>query len=362
MKSENKVGYEDRDKLLTEWKELFCQEGDFYIYGAAGTAKAIFNLAKATGVSDKIAGFVVTSEVGNEKKVEGRLVTEISRLTDKEAIILVPHAVVFKEEIHAHLKKLEFHRIYFIRRYLLLAGSDPVVINDACMEKARQEIDELEKRKDDRQKCEEELLERELVQLRDEGRPDFGDCQFYQSFERIGIKGKRPTLYRIQKYGIREIVKKEFDILDIGCNSGFLDMEIASSVNSVTGIEMDGTLVTIANRVKDYIKASNCKFINTDFDQWYLNNDKTFDVVFSFAIHHWLNLSPLKYVERLGNLIRPGGYLFLESHDYATSEKEYEDICSILLGKEYAMKNQGDIIDDGFTKRKWAIFQKGTVA
>ena len=90
-----------RMELLEEWMKLFAEEKDYYIYGAANTAKQILALAKSTGVADKVKGFVVTNGEENPGVVEELPVTDIHLLQDTQAVILVPHAGLLKEEINS---------------------------------------------------------------------------------------------------------------------------------------------------------------------------------------------------------------------------------------------------------------------
>ena len=54
---------------------------------------------------------------------------------------------------------------------------------------------------------------------------DFGRGEFYQSLEELGVIGQRPTKLRIEKYQLDEIVSEK-NVLDIGCNCGFMDISI----------------------------------------------------------------------------------------------------------------------------------------
>lgn len=349
----------DEEVLLREWKGIFENRGDFYIYGAANTARQILKVAEETGVGNKIKGFVVTNGEDNPKCVGELLVVDIHKLQDKQAIILVPHAGVFKQEIYSLLESLGFYNIYSVHKFTyFIAKGTPHMILDSYMEKAKMREREYDTIKSFEDKKSDAILREHIMQIRNAGQPDFGQGQFYQSFERIGLSGTRPSLYRIEKYGIEGFLDKKQDILDIGCNAGFLDMTIAPLVCTVTGVEYDKSLVDIANCVKEHIKAYNCTFINSDFRDWYKENLTTYNVIFSFAIHHWLNLEPEDYAKKVDNLLREEGYLCFESHDMCGGDEEYEECLSVWLSMGYAIKKQGDIMDDGVTQRKYTILWK----
>lgn len=73
------------------------------------------------------------------------------------------------------------------------------------------------------------------------------DEYFYQSDPELSIGGLRSTLDRVRLYGLDKAMFPEMNVLDIGCNVGFLDLEISKYVNSVTGVDIDESFVSVAN-------------------------------------------------------------------------------------------------------------------
>ena len=350
----------DKETLYREWRALLDKKGDYYIYGAANTAKRALEAAADAGMSCKIKGFVVSNGGDNPKYVAELPVIDVHELEDKSAHILVPHAGVYKRQINSLLETLGFHNVYSICKFtaFIIKGA-PQRIADADMDRAKEQemVYNATKSPADREK--DAAFRKYINEIREAGRPDFGQVQFYQSFEQIGLTGTRPTLYRIEKYRMKKFLRKEQDILDIGCNTGFLDMEIASMVKTVTGVEYDQSLVEVANCVKEYVAAENCTFLNRDFHDWYQKNDRTYNVIFSFAIHHWLNLEPEEYAQRIDKLLSAGGYVCFESHDLCEKQdEEYEDCLSVWRSIGYHIENQGDIMDDGITERHYVILRK----
>ena len=349
----------DREKLLEEWKALFVKEKNYYIYGAANIAKQMLMLAKDTEVADKIKGFAVTSEENNPNALEGIPVIDIHKIQDKDAVILVPHVGVFKEEIFSLLKSLDFSNVFPIRKfYYLVAKEAPCEIVDIHMKRAKEQERRINAAKTCEEKEKDELLREQIREIRQNKQPDFGQLQFYQSFERIGVVGTRPSLYRIGKYELEDFLNNSQSVLDIGCNTGFLDMTISPFVKTVTGIEYDKALVDIANHVKEYLCTDNCTFINKDFHVWYQENQERYDVIFSFAIHHWLNIEPEEYAKEINMTLKKKGYLCFESHDLSVPDKEFDKCLETWINMGYSIKKQGEIKDDGITLRKYVILCK----
>lgn len=348
-----------KNELLQEWNGLLNQYEDVYVYGAANTAKAIMRILNDTGQMNKFRGCLVTNKADNPQKLEGVPVTEIMEFKDKEALILVPHLGTFKIEILKLLNEMGFSNVFEVRKFLeLLKNETPATIDDAYMQRAKKEISCMQKNKLPEELLKEQELLKEICQIRDAGRPDFGGVQFYQSFEYIGIAGQRPSLYRIYKYGLDKIMNIEKTVLDIGCNSGFLDMSIAPLVNQVTGIEYDKALFQIAERVKRFLNRNNCQFINMDFKEWNAGNENKYDIILSLAIHHWLGLTADEYVGVLNNLLNADGYLCLESHDLEMQDIMFEQCLALLRELGYVTVEQGYIQDDGLTKREYLLLQK----
>lgn len=353
--------YQEADvTAMKEWEKIFSENDEVYIYGAAKTAKTFLKLARDTNVINKIGGLVVTDVAENPKEVEGVKVKDIHLLENKNAMILVPHAGIYKREISELLKKLGFNNVCFVQNifyYIMRLSGKKQNIDDECMDIVKERIYQIEKNKTNEDKCKEKQLKKDIEKIRSEGKPDFGQNIFYQSFEKIGLEGTRPSLYRIIKYGLEEFLEKDQEVLDIGCNTGFLDMMLAEQVGNITGIEYDKSLCKIADYVKNYLRLQNCTFINQEFDKWYVENDKKYDVIFSFAVHHWLNLSAEEYVERVDLLLKAGGYVCFESH-IADADIEYEKCLECWDRKGYEVRKQGEIKDDGILPRRFCVLHK----
>lgn len=352
------------EKMLEDWKNLFDKNIEFYIYGAAESAKKCLELSQKTGVLHKIKGFVVSNGKENPSYVENIPVTDIHDIQNKEIHILVTHLGFAKKEICKLLEELGFKNVYLIAKYMeALQLKYAKKIDDECKTVAdKRETEMLERRTSEERKKDEEFC-KYIGEIRKQEELDFGSNLFYQSFEKIGLVGRRPTLYRLEKYGIEKFLNENMDVLDIGCNVGFVDLTVAPLVKSVLGIEYDAPLVKIANDVKEYMQAWNCEFIQSDFEEWYKGNKRKFDVVFSFAVHHWLNLAPEKYMKMLDDIIKEHGYLCLESlggADFDT-DKEYKCCLKYLLDMGYVVQTEGKIVDDGIMLRRYAVLKTGSV-
>lgn len=351
---------EEIKNLLKETGILEASEEKYYIYGAANNAKWLLQMFETIGIVDKIKGFLVTDITENPKILEGLSVFDVHEFKDKKVNVLVPHAGVYKREIFSLLDELEYEKVYSILNLIhFMKEEKSAEISDSYMQKAEMWIGELKKSRTEDEKNRIRQLKEKIVEIQKAGNPDFGGFKFYQGFEEIEVQGIRPTRYRILRYGLNDILKENYKVLDIGCNSGFLDMAVSDQVYSITGVEYDSTLVSIAECVRKYLKIDNCVFVNADFNEWYKAQKEKYDVIFSFAIHHWLNLKPEEYVERLDDLLKVNGVICMESHDLARQKDcEYEECIELLLNRKYVIQKQEDIMDDGITHRNFTILYK----
>lgn len=138
---------------------------------------------------------------------------------------------------------------------------------------------------------------------------------FYQGYEPFGIIGAKPTIYRLNQFWDENITNKK--ILDIGSNVGFISCHLATLGNSVTGIELNPILNLISNYFKKVNSIKNVLFICGDFQQ--INFDEKYDICLSLSNHQTTdqNMSMVfsAYIQKIYNLLEPGGTLIFESHD-----------------------------------------------
>jgi cyclopropane fatty-acyl-phospholipid synthase-like methyltransferase len=142
----------------------------------------------------------------------------------------------------------------------------------------------------------------------------YGKGMLYQSFNKLGINGQRNTEKRMEEYELKRYLKKTDNVLDIGCNCGFICLQISDYVASCDGIEINPYLVKIAEEVKEYLNNINTNFHTTDFKDY--NSTKKYNAIFSFAADEVADdlsrLSFEEYLKKILSLIEKGGYLFFE--------------------------------------------------
>ena len=187
---------------------------------------------------------------------------------------------------------------------------------------------------------------------------EFGRGMFYQSFPLIGLSGQRPTDKRIDCYGLIKYLSASKDVLDIGCNVGFLDLQLSQYVRSVTGIEYNKELVRIGTDISRMLNIENVDFVNDDFLLWNKRCNKKFDVIFSFAVHYWLHVTPRIYTQIVSSLIKKNGILVIESQNINTVDNCFYKYVEQLIHAGFCIMDEGTIQDDGIIGREWVVLQK----
>ncbi|MBU0467107.1 MAG: sulfatase-like hydrolase/transferase [Nanoarchaeota archaeon] len=169
----------------------------------------------------------------------------------------------------------------------------------------------------------------------------YGLGDLYQSFEEIGIKGQRNTKQRIEEYGLKKYLKSEYTVLDIGCNVGFVDLQISQSVRNIEGVEINPYLIDIGNEVKKFLEIDNVTFYPEGFEKF--STEKKYDSIFSFAADDVADglskLSFEQYIDKIILMLNEGGYLFFES--------QASDVMNNTWDKKYEiLKNKFEIIEE----------------
>ena len=144
---------------------------------------------------------------------------------------------------------------------------------------------------------------------------DYGQGYNYQSFKSIFLSGYRQTEDRIVDLDLRRhLIGKS--VFDIGCNAGFLLLQLSNDISSGCGIDINPSLIDTANAVKDHLDVKNIDFKCITFEE--VNEESKFDVVLSCANHstydgntkHTLN----EYFRKCASLLNDNGKIIFESH------------------------------------------------
>lgn len=338
-----------RMKTVKELSKFLAETGNFYIFGTGMVGRRLFRLI---GGMNNFRGYIVSPGRKEVKSIDGVNIFTINEVSDKESYILMSVPESRHPEAYASLREAGFKNII-------------IEYNSACLSVEREDKELLD---DDRNFVDHSIdvsLSSDLLQYRNflvtewkRYSHTFGGGRFYQSLPRLGILGMRPTDVRIETYGICDLIPSDSTILDIGCNCGFIDLELADKVKHIVGIEYNELLVQFAKATANKLRLSNTHFYCADYSQWQKVNKETFDLIFSFAVHGWLALPAQQYANQLFTMLNNGGHLIFESHEYSTDYHLFDAYIEALNQNGF-ITVKGDMIkDDGETERKYVILRK----
>ena len=95
-------------------------------------------------------------------------------------------------------------------------------------------------------------------------------------------------------------------VLDYGCATGSIAIELAGTVKNVYGIDFSAKMIEIAERKAAESNAANVHFMKaTIFDERL--KEESFDLILSLSILHLVK-EPTQVVNRIRQLLKPGGY------------------------------------------------------
>lgn len=114
---------------------------------------------------------------------------------------------------------------------------------------------------------------------------------------------------KIQK--IKSHLTKDMVALDIGCATGTQCGDISDSLKQVTGIDISGKLLAIAEKRMAERKLDNVQFMQTTvFDDDFQSG--SFDVVMAFFVLHFFEDTDAVFA-RIYDLLKPGGLFISET-------------------------------------------------
>lgn len=164
----------------------------------------------------------------------------------------------------------------------------------------------------------------------------------YGNYDRYyGYRAQNKMDVRIEVFKKHPELFQDKDILDIGCNDGFITIEISCNFTpkSVTGIDIDKKLIGKAKQRLKWIKKQNdpdhqlnssVTFQSFNYvlkDEQLLSLDEErFDVITCLSVTKWIHLNfgddGLKLAfKRMFKQLRPGGLLVLEAQEWKSYQK-----------------------------------------
>ena len=119
------------------------------------------------------------------------------------------------------------------------------------------------------------------------------------------------SAYETKIARLKTCLSPEMSVLDIGCGTGTQCGDIADRVNQVTGIDISGKLLAIAEERMAERNLDNIGFIRTSvFDERL--KPSSYDVVMAFFVLHFFDDIDAVF-KRIHTLLKPGGLFISET-------------------------------------------------
>lgn len=171
------------------------------------------------------------------------------------------------------------------------------------------------------------------------------NIKFYQSLEELGLKGKRNTIKRFEKYDMKKILKPNHAVLDIGCNTGFFSMSVARYVKEVDAIDNKKINIIQGRLAKKQLNIKNLNLIRGRFETY--KTTKKYDVILSFAVHHWVKMSLDDYIKKIKGLLKQKGILVFESHNLSNMDLHFDRKIEIIKEQGFKVIKKIPMKEDG---------------
>lgn len=159
-----------------------------------------------------------------------------------------------------------------------------------------------------------------------------------QGWSRLAIEGRRDTDRRLAMYDLP--LNDEMNVLELGSNVGFLTSAIAEQVKFILGIEKDPSSMTISTDVADFFDIENIQ-IATEQVEKSEHIKPVYDLVLSCQMHHWVKMGFEDYIDHIVKAVAPKGYLFFESHDTRTIDRDYNNKVNLIMRKGFVALDSG---------------------
>ena len=119
------------------------------------------------------------------------------------------------------------------------------------------------------------------------------------------------SAYETKIAKLKTFLAADMSVLDIGCGTGTQCGDIADCVSRVTGIDISGKLLAIAEQRMTERNLENVTFVQTSvFDPGF--RPGSFDAVMAFFVLHFIEDVDAVF-ERVHELLRPGGIFVSET-------------------------------------------------
>jgi 2-polyprenyl-3-methyl-5-hydroxy-6-metoxy-1,4-benzoquinol methylase len=174
--------------------------------------------------------------------------------------------------------------------------------------------------------------------------------------------GMDDAINRVERMQFANVITSDHNVVDIGCNDGYISMLVAPMAKTITGVEPHVSLPT-----EKQGKPSNCKWAKMDFNTFLKQNElkktyKKFDVLLSLAVSIQLRdfggLNEQEIVDGYASLLTDDGIVIHETQKLADRPNNQKHTANMLeaFATKFEQIDHGQARSGG--KREYYHFRK----
>ncbi len=180
-----------------------------------------------------------------------------------------------------------------------------------------------------------------------------------QGLESLMLVGQRPSLQRLQAYGLHEWLPAEAQALDLNCDHGYLLIGLAERLSLGLGLGSSAGRIAAGTAVAAHLGLSHITLRSTPFEQF--GQTQAFDLILAAGAHHDSKLALPELGARLHRLCRPGAIVLLESRGTRSDtsiEPGFAHKAQTLADAGFTVVRSGTLCDDGLNLREFRLLQR----
>jgi SAM-dependent methyltransferase len=176
----------------------------------------------------------------------------------------------------------------------------------------------------------------------------------YQGLRRIGLTGKRETERRFSLYRLGHYLTADMDVLEAGCNCGFLSWLAARRVKHVDAFDAQAGYIQLGSMLKEEYGTDNLSYFVSRFEAF--APTRRYDAIICCALYGWVPLPFAAFIERLDQWLNPGGILLFESHELAVHPEWKEQRALLTARYDLLHADRIDDVDHSFYSSEYREF------
>lgn len=193
-----------------------------------------------------------------------------------------------------------------------------------------------------------------------------GDYQYAALHKKKSVQGQwhknRHNLINHLKF-----LKKDDNLLDVGCGSGNVILTFSNNVKSATGIDNSAQCISFLKKQIAKNKLSNTYALKMDILNLSLNKSEYSKIIMTEVIEHFSEKEGKNILKSLHSHLKPGGKILITTPNYNSSWAIMEPLMDILnlspklWGDQHLMKYTPKRLTHLLNQAGFSVEQKGTL-